>query len=410
MRILIGADTYGPDVNGASYFAQRLAAGLVGRGHEVHVACPARGPRASSAVPDPSGPVEHRLRSVPVPRPAGFRVCPAPGLVRHAGALLDRVQPAVVHVQCHFLLGRALTVAAADRAIPVVATTHMRPENIAPYVPAAGQAARWFHAAFWRRAARVLGEADVVTAPTPLAASLAESRGVPGPVVAISNGLDLARFGPGRAGAGVRHRLGLADRPTVGYVGRLDREKHVDEIVEALVLLRRRVDARLLLVGEGTERRRLAALVRDRGVGDAVVLAGFVADDELPEAYAAMDVFVNAGRAELQSLVTLEAMAGGRPVVAADAGALPHLVHDGENGYRYPPGDAAALSRALAAVLTDPGRAAAMSRRSLEIARSHSLDATLSAFESIYRGWRPGDPGATAAVRPGAVGAVGPRP
>ena len=57
MRILIGADTYAPDVNGASYFAQRLATGLAGRGHEVHVACPSRRLSAYGGLPGRALPV-----------------------------------------------------------------------------------------------------------------------------------------------------------------------------------------------------------------------------------------------------------------------------------------------------------------------------------------------------------------
>ncbi len=62
----------------------------------------------------------------------------------------------------------------------------------------------------------------------------------------------------------------------------------------------------------------LRSLAAQRGVTDHVIFAGFVPDDELPAAYAACDVFANAGIAELQSLVTVEAMASSKPIVAAD--------------------------------------------------------------------------------------------
>jgi glycosyltransferase involved in cell wall biosynthesis len=97
-----------------------------------------------------------------------------------------------------------------------------------------------------------------------------------------------------------------------------------------------------------------------------------------------MDVFVNAGTAELQSLVTLEAMATGLPVVAVDAGALPHLVDTGGNGFLYRHGDPAELATRLETLLTDPDLARRAGRRSLAMVAAHTLDATLDAFETLY--------------------------
>lgn len=384
MRILIGADTYAPDINGASYFAQRLAAGLAGRGHDVHVACPSRTMASAFAKQSGTETTEHRFASLPIPRPAGFRVAVRVGLVRRARNLLARVRPDVVHVQSHLLLGRALTLAANELGTPVVATSHMVPDNLTPYLSLPPRAVERARDWFWRSAVDVLGRADVVTAPTAYAARLAESHGVPGPVLTISNGLDLTRFRPDRDGTGFRHRHRLDARPVVGYLGRLDPEKNLDELLTAFAQLRRTTDAQLLIVGDGSQRLELIVLARQLGIDRDVVMTGRLTDEEIPDAYAAMDVFVNPGTAELQSLVTLEAMATARPVVTVDAGALPHLVHHGRNGYLYPHGDDAALTDHLRRLLCDPAGAARAGRQSLEIAGGHTLDATLSGFETVY--------------------------
>jgi glycosyltransferase involved in cell wall biosynthesis len=113
-------------------------------------------------------------------------------------------------------------------------------------------------------------------------------------------------------------------------------------------------------------------------------MTGALDDDEIPFAYAAMDVFVNAGTAELQSLVTLEAMATGRPVVAVDAGALPHLVDHGGNGFLYRHGTPAELAGRLETLLTDPDLLRRAGRRSLEMVAAHTLDSTLDTFETLY--------------------------
>ena len=119
-------------------------------------------------------------------------------------------------------------------------------------------------------------------------------------------------------------------------------------------------------------------------MGDRVVFTGFVEDDELPGAYAATDVFANAGIAELQSIVTLEAMATGKPVVAANAGALPLLVRDGENGYLFESGDVEGLAAKLTRLLSDADMRAEMGHESLRIVARHGIGETLNAFEGLY--------------------------
>jgi hypothetical protein len=91
--------------------------------------------------------------------------------------------------------------------------------------------------------------------------------------------------------------------------------------------------------------------------------------------------------AELQSIATMEAMASGRPVVAADAMALPHLVHDGDNGYLFPPDDVKAFADKLRLVLTaDQKELDRLSENSLHLIQSHDIDRTIKIFEGLYSG------------------------
>jgi glycosyltransferase involved in cell wall biosynthesis len=382
MKILLGNDTYPPDVNGAAYFTRRLAKGLAQRDHEVHVLCSSG--RFLTEVARRGGVVEHRMRSVPIPFHTGFRFSPPPFLYRRVLREVERVKPDIVHVQGHFLIGRALIRAAKALDIPVMATNHFMPDNLVFYLRLPERAERAMTEWAWRDFARVFSRADVVTAPTPFAASLAEQKGVKGPVLPISCGMDLSRFHPDNDSGAFKLRYGIPEQPTYMYVGRLDAEKRVDELIRALPLVRRSVDAQLVIVGDGHERRNLIELSEEEGVEEYVIFIGFVEDEDLPEAYAASDVFCNAGIAELQSIVTMEAMATGKPVVAANARALPHLVHDGVNGHLFEPGDVNALASRLAEVLADTERRAEMGRRSLDIIARHGISEILAAFEELY--------------------------
>jgi glycosyltransferase involved in cell wall biosynthesis len=382
VKVMMGNDTYPPDVNGAAYFTKRLAVALADRGHEVHVLCPSR--NLWSGVMTRDGVVEYRTRSLPVPFHSDFRFSPPPFLRRRVLEEVRRTQPDVVHAQGHLFIGRALIRAAKQLGVPVVATNHFMPDNLVFYLHLPERIEQKVTEWAWRDFSRVFDLADLVTAPTSFAAELAEETGLNRPILPVSCGMDLSRFSPTNDGYAFKTRYGVPERPNFMYVGRLDAEKHVDELIKALPLVRRFVDAQLVLVGHGHEHGNLVSLARGQGVEGYVTFTGFVPDGELPGAYAATDVFCNAGTAELQSIVTMEAMATGKPVVAANARALPLLVHDGENGRLFEPGDVAGLASRLAELLSDAGKRTRMGRESLRIVASHDIGITLNAFEGLY--------------------------
>jgi glycosyltransferase involved in cell wall biosynthesis len=114
---------------------------------------------------------------------------------------------------------------------------------------------------------------------------------------------------------------------------------------------------------------------------------GKLSDDDLRATLTRGTVFAMPSRAELQCIAAMEAMATALPVVAANAMALPHLVHEGENGHLYEPGDVDALAAALTDVLTaEPARLDKMKNASLAIVAHHSMAHTLDVFEALYRG------------------------
>ena len=378
LRILIGADTFPPDVNGAAQFARRLAVGLARLGHEVHVVCPATATDIGATVDD--GIVVHRLPAHRTPVHPTFRVCLPWRARRAVAALLDGLRPDVVHAQAHFIVGRALINEAARRRVPVVATNHFMPENLFDYAKIPRRLRAYAARKAYADLARVFARADRVTAPTPRAAELLRQGGLPMEVTPVSCGIDIDKYRRVAADAAV------AERPTVLFVGRLDEEKNVDRLIRAHAMLPEALEARLEIVGDGSQRDRLEALADELGACDRVRFLGYVPDDELLRAYARATVFAMPGTAELQSLVTMEAMSAGKPVVAADAMALPHLVRHGRNGYLFPPTDVSALAARLADVLEAPpairGRMGAESGR---IIAAHAIGATLETFEGIYR-------------------------
>jgi 1,2-diacylglycerol 3-alpha-glucosyltransferase len=376
MRILIGSDTYYPQIDGTSYFTQRLAAGLAGHGHDVHVLCPADPALIDQAVP------VHPVPSFMTPFHPTQRVCLTAAIRRQAAQAVRTVSPDVIHVQGHFPICRTLMVIAREQSIPLVATNHFMPENLVPYYffPrwARGPVRTWA----WRDVARWFAYPHVITTPTDIAADVLRTHGVDRPVTVISGGVDTRRFSPDHGDrATARGKLGLPDKPTILYVGRLSADKAVTDLIEALPA----VNAHLVIAGRGVKMGALKGRCQELKVADRTHFLGFIPNEDIVTVYRAADVFCMPGRAELQSLATLEALSCGLPAVAAHATALPHLVTDEVNGFLYPPGDIGQLASCLRRILESPSASEAMGKASREIALAHDADLTITMYEQTYR-------------------------
>lgn len=386
LRILIGADTFAPDVNGAARFAERLAAGLVERGHDVHVMAPAASRKHGTwkEVHEGQELTAHRLYSWRWYPHDWLRFALPWRIKQNAARVLDQVKPDVVHFQSHLVVGRGLSIEAAKRGIRVIGTNHFMPENMLEFtlIPKAWQ--DWAVGLAWKAARRTFGRAEAVTTPTRRAADFLERyTGLRG-VHAISCGIDAHKYFPNW-----EHRT----ENRIIFVGRVTGEKQIDVLLHAVTLLPRELDVKVEIVGGGDQKRNLEHLAVELGIADRVTFTGYVTDEELREAYHRASVLAMPSIAELQSIVTMEAMASALPVVAANAMALPHLVHDGENGYLFEPGSADDLAAKLRKVLeASPEDYRTMKEGSLRLIAAHDIQRTLSTFENLYRGKPVTDP------------------
>jgi len=140
-------------------------------------------------------------------------------------------------------------------------------------------------------------------------------------------------------------------------VARLDateKQKGVDHVLNALHLLRNTIpDIRYRIVGYGSDRGRLERIAKELGIEDRVDFAGVVDVHELSELYKSCEIFVLPSGQEGFGMVFLEAMAAGKPIIAARAGAVPEVVLDGQTGILVDYGDESALARAIERVCTD---------------------------------------------------------
>jgi glycosyltransferase involved in cell wall biosynthesis len=386
IKVLIAADTFPPDVNGAAKFASRLASGLVARGHDVRVIAPAGGRRHGTLVEEHEGELltVHRIRSLRW-YPHDWLRYALPWRVRPESArILDEFQPDVVHLQSHILIGRGVAREAAERGIRIVATNHFMPENMIEHTLLPHVLRKWAISLAWKDAARTFALAEAVTSPTRRAASFLEEAIGLDDVYAISCGIEASRYRP---------VFEPRTENRILFVGRVTGEKNIDVLLRAVATLDPALDVKLEIVGGGDLLGTLQHLATTLGIRSRVTFTGYVDEQQLLAAYSRATVFAMPSIAELQSIATLEAMASGLPVVAARAMALPHLVHDGRNGYLFTPGDETDLAEKLTTLLTlPPEEFDRLKRTSLAYTAPHDIQRTLRTFECLYRGEEVADP------------------
>ncbi len=383
MRILIAGITYHPAINGQAIFTVNLAEGLAQKGHEVLVVTQSN--QSHPYFTARNGVQIHAIRSISLSiwYPGAY-FSPFPG--RPAREIFNNFRPDIVHVQDHYPLSRFIFKLARSRNIKTIGTNHFMPENLAPYL----QSIAWFQPGFnwllWRWMLDLFNRLDAATAPSRTAAGILRREGLTTPVFPVSCGVDLNRFMPDPKvdRQAVLKRMGAdPNRITFLFVGRVDGEKRIDLLLQALHQLKRD-ELQLVVAGKGAARSGLIQQTKELNLENQVHFPGFVPDEELPDLLNSADIFTMPSQAELLSIATLEAMACGRPVLAARAQALPELVDDGINGYLFEDGNVKDLAGQMAKFADQRARWPEMQAASLQKVQSHSLGNTLKRYEEIY--------------------------
>jgi phosphatidylinositol alpha 1,6-mannosyltransferase len=355
LRIALFSGNYNMVRDGANQALNRLVGYLLREDAAVRVYSP--------TVPEPAFPATGELVKVPsMPFPFGR------GEYRFPMALSPRVRrdlaqfaPNVVHVASPDLVGHRMVSWAREKHLPVLASIHTRFETYP----------RYYNMAFLEPAIvailrRIYRRCDALVAPSESMAQVLREQRMNFDIDIWSRGVDRELFNPGLRDLTWRRSLGFGDdEVVVGFHSRLVMEKGLDVFSDTLDELRRRgIAHRTLIVGEGPARGWLETRLPQ------AVFAGFMGGKDLGKAVASMDVLFFPSTTETFGNVTLEGMACGLPVVAADATGSASLVDDGATGRLIRPGAVHAFAEALRSYIDQPelrvAHGAAGEARSLE--------------------------------------------
>jgi phosphatidylinositol alpha 1,6-mannosyltransferase len=381
MRVLFCTDTYPPQVNGVSVVTALSVTGLARLGWECAVVAP-RYPAASHAAwtngePADSIPVELvSLPSLPLPGYSEVRLAlPRPGPIHQ---LVERFRPDLIHCATEFSIGRLGQLAAARAKLPLVSSYHT---DFSRYAEAYGKS--WLRNTVSAYLSRFHRRSRRVYTPSTVSRDDLIQLG-PADVEVWGRGVDAQLFNPERRNLETRRQLGVRDRFTFLYVGRLAPEKRPEQIVAAFRHASALVPAKklhLIMAGTGPLEAELRATAPP-----GVSFLGFLdRQSRLPDLYANCDAFVFASVTETLGLVVLEAMASGLPVIAAPAGGVRDHLRDNQNGLAYPVGSVEGMAEAMVRIVWEGGLAQRLSRGARATAEALTWEREMERLDRSYR-------------------------
>jgi glycosyltransferase involved in cell wall biosynthesis len=376
MRIMIVTDQYPPMVGGVPSVTHNLAVDMTGRGHDVLVIAPSADTNSSFCHEDTVA--VYRFASFEWPWYAGQRIAFLPLLAMRE--LIKHIRPDVIHVHSPIVLGPIALLLARSFHIPLIATNHFMPGNM-NWTLASN---RRFYESVYAYLSWFYNRCTFITAPSRTAVRVLREHGLTTPAKAISNGIDLHTFKPGKRDSAIRRKLNIPEHcPLILYVGRLSEEKRLDVLLEAVTQMRS--SAHVALAGTGPLEAELRTQAAELHIEADVSFLGFVSDDDLLTLRQNADVFAIPSEAELQSLATMEAMACGLPIIAANAWALPELVAQNTNGLLFQPGSSDELAHELDMLLSNVDLRHRMGVESRKLIAIHDRTAVLDQWEELYR-------------------------
>ncbi|MDP2793773.1 MAG: glycosyltransferase [Sulfurisoma sp.] len=377
LRVLMISDVYFPRINGVSTSIETFRADLVAEGIQVRLIAPDYPERHDT-------PATWRVPSRRIPFDPEDRLMHWQPL-KHTANHLATEGIDLIHVQTPFAAHYAGTRTARRHKVPVLATYHTHfEEYIAHYLPALPRP--WLRAAARRIATGQCNDLNAVVVPSRAMHDTLTGYGVTAPLHVLPTGIPVHSFASGN-GVAFRSRHGIpTERPVALFVGRVAHEKNITFLIDAMITAVK-IQPNLLLViaGEGPALPTLRRQATAAGLDGNVRFVGYLdRQTELPDCYAAADVFAFASRTETQGLVLLEAMAAGLPVFAlAEMGTRDIL--DAERGAVIAPNDPVAFGNGLAIMIGNRYQLDTLSAEARDHALEWAAPARARQLAGLYR-------------------------
>lgn len=327
MKILLATDLYTPAVNGVVTSTVSLKKSLESLGHEVRVLTLGE---IDYITPDRSVYALSSLNINKIYPGARVRLFNDRPILRE----IIRWSPDVIHTQSEFSTFRMAKYIAQLLNIPIVHTYHTIYEDYTHYFSPSKKTGRKIVSLFTKK---ILSRAEEVIVPTDKVARLLNCYDVDAPVTVIPTGIELNKFqnkpSPKELSF-LRQKYNIPeDAFLMVSLGRLAKEKNIEEIISFLSMIR--LKPYLLIVGDGPNRHTLEQQAEHLGLSDRVIFTGMVPPSEIGKFYHLGNLFVSASTSETQGLTYIEALASGLPALAREDESIEQVILNGKTGYQY---------------------------------------------------------------------------
>ncbi len=349
LNIAFYTDSYLPAVDGVVTSILNFRSELERRGHTVYV----------FASGDSDSKKRYSNRHTFIYEGMEFKPYPQynVALPLHSGLKLGSLSVDLIHAQTPFTMGFAGLAAAKMGRYPLVSTFHTMINNkqvIDAYYPKNRGLKYITKKYIWMYTRYFYKGADLTIAPTPVIEKMLRRDGIKRLRV-VPNSVDIKTFNPKVSGRRIREALKIGgNEKIVLYVGRLSLEKRLEVMLKACKLMVKRNErVKFVICGSGPSEEHYKRMARSLNLQKHVLFTGFVEHRLLPHLYAASDLLCLPSTFETQGIVSIEAMASGKPVVGADSLALKELIKNGKNGEKFRPGDYTSCADKIERVLNN---------------------------------------------------------
>jgi len=381
MKILLATESYYPNIDGGAIAQHNLVLELKKRGHDVGVIAP--GYSHKNIVEKEDGTIIYRTKGLKLPLYMQGRYHFSLFPYFQVKKIIKKFKPDIVNVCSPYPIGISTYLCSRKQDIPIVGSIHILPGNmITPFHKLKNQ--ERVENLSWRYLIYFFNLVDWATIPTKTGAEMYKNKGLLTNITPISNGLKTEIFNPNNDGEYLRKKFNLPNENIVLYTGRINEEKNLDVLIKAIPHVLKKVDTHFLIVGSGGDyKQSLINLTEELNVKNKTTFTDFLDWDDYPNIYSVADIFAMPSEAELQSIVTMEAIASGLPIVVVNKGALPELASK-NNGLVFEPKNSKQMAECIVKILVDEKLKKTMSSNSLELIKEHKMESIAYKFEKTY--------------------------
>ena len=377
LKIAFYTDTYKPSVDGVVTSILNFKKELERRGHQVYIFT--SGDPNSKFITKEKDNV-YIVRGIKFKNYPQYTLAAFPFLTHFD---VSRLGIDIIHAQTPFVMGFSSMIIARTNRIPLVGTFHTfftERSVIKEYASKNRYMQRVFTKYAWPYAKFFYNRCNGVIAPSESVKRVLQKHDIKN-VTVVPNSVDLKRFNPEVDGSALRKKLlGQKYKKLVLYTGRMSKEKKIDTLIKAAKRVKNK-DIRFVMVGTGPFENHYKNMVERMGLSDRFLFEGYAIDKMLPKYYAAADLFCMPSTFETQGIVSLEALASGKPVVAADYLALSDLIVNGRNGEKFRPGDSIDCARKIEKAINNTDAYKITDR----VAKEYSISSTTDRLLDFYR-------------------------